>query len=157
MDQDLIVFIIGEATMDLMLPSRPAIHSDEYRTFADYRLLPGGAAVNTATALTFLGARVSICSHVGDDFPGEFLLRWLSAHNICPANFIRDPNAKTALSIIHVEENGELGIFQHKGGNARLHMKDAAWPEILSASIVHIAGAFTMECFDGPPMAQFLK
>ena len=152
-----VFFVVGETTVDLMIPSRPEMRADELRTFDGYLLLPGGAALNTATALSFLGARVSHCGHLGRDFAGEFVVRWLSEHHIRPANTVLDPMCKTALSIISVEPGGELGIAQHTGGNGVLSLEDIAWPALSSAIIVHVAGAFTMNSFDGAPTAQILK
>ncbi|MFW6028984.1 MAG: PfkB family carbohydrate kinase, partial [Halanaerobiales bacterium] len=92
------VITLGEALIDFT----PL--DDENR---DFRKNPGGAPANVAVALARLGTKVSFIGKVGDDLFGKFLINKLKEENINTTNTFLTDKAKTAITFVSLDENGD--------------------------------------------------
>ncbi|MFP4021479.1 MAG: carbohydrate kinase family protein [Halanaerobium sp.] len=73
----------------------------------DFRKNPGGAPANVAVALSRLGVDVSFIGKVGDDVLGNFLVQKLKSEKINIDNLILTEEAKTAITFVTLDENGD--------------------------------------------------
>ena len=68
---------------------------------------PGGAPANVAVGLARLGSRTAFIGKVGDDSLGRFLYDTLADEDIILNNMILTKEAKTALTIVTLDEDGD--------------------------------------------------
>jgi len=73
----------------------------------DFRKNPGGAPANVAVALSRLGVDISFIGKVGDDVLGNFLLKKLNSEGVNTDNMLLTDEAKTAITFVTLDENGE--------------------------------------------------
>ncbi|OEG62137.1 MAG: fructokinase [Halanaerobium sp. MDAL1] len=92
------VITLGEALIDFT----PL--DDQNR---DFRKNPGGAPANVAVALSRLGIDVSFVGKVGDDVLGNFLAKKLEAEKVNIDNLILTNEAKTAITFVTLDEEGD--------------------------------------------------
>ncbi len=89
----------------------------------------GGAAANTATALSGLGVETRLIARIGPDPSASLALRWLSEAGVGLGGLQRDPQVMTGSMYIVVTPDGERTILGHRGANAftdpRLLCEDA--------------------------------
>src|SRR6056297_334452 len=84
---------------------------------------PGGAPANVAVGLARLESRTAFIGKVGDDSLGRFLYETLSAEGINLNNMILTKEAKTALSIVTLDEDGDrsFDFFGEKSADRLLN------------------------------------
>lgn len=73
----------------------------------DFRKNPGGAPANVAVGLSRLGVEVSFIGKVGDDVLGRFLAEKLKFEKVNIDNLILTNEAKTAITFVTLDEEGE--------------------------------------------------
>lgn len=73
----------------------------------DFRKNPGGAPANVAVALSRLGVDISFVGKVGDDVLGNFLVKKLQSEKVNIANLVLTNEAKTAITFVTLDEDGE--------------------------------------------------
>jgi len=73
----------------------------------DFRKNPGGAPANVAVALSRLGVDTSFIGKVGDDVLGNFLAKKLQSEKVDIDNLILTDEAKTAITFVTLEEDGD--------------------------------------------------
>lgn len=151
------ILVIGRSTLDILIRCSPRLNADELGILSAYRVGPGGSAVNIAVSLAQLGARTALTTRVGQDAVGQLLRDELSTHGIACMNIVEDPCLSTSLSIINVQEDGEIGILHHEGASRSLALEDIAWPDVEKADVIHVGGTFFMRSLDGDPTARLMK
>ena len=97
----------------------------------------GGAAANVATWLAFNKQSVFLVARVGDDQPGEYLLRELDNYGVAHPNK-KYPGEKTGTVIILIHENGERTMFPDSGANSGLTTNDL--PPLAGIDAAFISG-----------------
>jgi sugar/nucleoside kinase (ribokinase family) len=115
----------------------------------------GGCAINTATALTRLGASAAVAGKVGRDPLGRFLLEALDERGIAHA-VVFDETAPTSASVALVATGGERTFLHVPGANARLRVDELERAFVLAGGCLHIAGALVLDALDGEPCAALL-
>src|SRR6056297_204475 len=87
---------------------------------------PGGAPANVAVGLARLGSRTAFIGKVGDDSLGRFLYDTLAAEGINLNNMILTKKAKTALSIVTLDEDGDrsFDFFGEKSADRLLSKEE---------------------------------
>lgn len=73
----------------------------------DFRKNPGGAPANVAVGLSRLGVDISFIAKVGDDVLGNFLAKKMQSEGVNIDNLILTEEAKTAITFVTLDENGE--------------------------------------------------
>lgn len=117
----------------------------------------GGCAVNTGVTLKKLGVETGIIGKVGNDSLGRFLIGRLKNEGLDISGIKVSKTASTSGTAVLVHADGERSFIHSIGANADLTIDDADASFIRNFDIFHIAGAFLMPGFDGPPMARALK
>lgn len=72
-----------------------------------FRKNPGGAPANIAVALSRLGVNVSFIGKVGDDVLGNFMQEKLAKEGVNIENMLLTNEARTALTFVTLDENGD--------------------------------------------------
>ena len=116
----------------------------------------GGCAINTATALTRLGASAAVVGKVGRDPLGRFLVDTLDERRIARDGVLFDDTAPTSASVALVAADGERTFLHVAGANARLRVEELERSFLLSGRCLHVAGALVLDAFDGEPCAALL-
>lgn len=116
----------------------------------------GGCAINTATALTRLGASTAVVGKVGRDAFGRFLVEALDERGVASAGVVTDETAPTSATVALVSADGERTFLHVPGANATLHADELDPAFVLSARCLHIGGALVLDALDGEPCAALL-
>jgi fructokinase len=95
------VICLGEALVELV----PQDNNNNL-----YEKSAGGASANVAVGLARLGIKSSFLGMVGDDKLGHFLRETLSNNGVNISNFQMTKNAKTGVTLIDIDENGERSM-----------------------------------------------
>lgn len=106
---------VGHATVD---------HCFDIASFPDhptktpasgYRLISGGMAANASIAATRLGSLVRLHAPVGGDETGDYLLHHLQACGVVCDQLQRVQGAKSSISTVVIDAQGERQIFNYRG------------------------------------------
>ena len=119
-------------------------------------LRAGGCAVNTASALVKVGARVAVVGKVGADLFGDFLLGVLDARGVDRRGVLRDPTVPTSATVALVGSDGERTFLHLPGANGALRREELDPGVVFGGRVLHVAGTLLMEAFDGDPAAGML-
>jgi ribokinase len=84
----------------------------------------GGKAANQAVGLAQLGMRPALLAVVGDDQPGDELVRQAARDNIDVTNVIRREQTSTALLVDVVEESGTRRLLESVPGGTLVQEDD---------------------------------
>ncbi len=122
--------------IDVMVMVESEVHTTG-DTQATISTSGGGAAANVATWLAYLGHQSYLCSRVGDDANGDFLLRDLDRYCVDHSNQ-RAIGEKSGVVVVLVDENGERTMFPDSGSNSGLSQADL--PPLDGFDAVYISG-----------------
>ncbi|MBM3731742.1 MAG: carbohydrate kinase family protein [Actinobacteria bacterium] len=97
----------------------------------------GGAAANVAVWLAEANQDVFLNTRVGDDQPGEYLLRELANRGV--KNSQRQIKGEsTGVVVVLVDKNGERSMFPDSGANSGLSLKDL--PDLNQFEVTYFSG-----------------
>ncbi len=107
------VLCAGIATLDQVfrLEAMPA-RAEKYRA-SDLAITGGGTAANAAVAMARLGARVALCSTLGDDATGREIRAGLEREGVSTDLVRVRPGLRSPLSAILVDRAGERVIVSY--------------------------------------------
>mgnify|MGYP006276698677 CR=1 FL=1 len=106
---------------------------------------PGGAPANVAVGLARLGSRTAFIGKVGDDSLGRFLYDTLADEDIILNNMILTKEAKTALSIVTLDEKGDRSFdFFGEESADRLLSKEEIDDELFGDFKIYHFGSISM-------------
>ncbi len=102
----------------------------------------GGCAANVAIGARRLRARTALLTHVGDDAMGEFVLENLRREDVDITHVIRDPEARTPLSIASIEppDRFEVSYYRERAADMRVRLDDAPAEWLASSKAVVLTG-----------------
>ena len=114
------VAVIGGAIVDIPLaPVSAAVFEAHSTPLARIAMAPGGDALNEALALSRLGAGPLLVSVLGEDTPGDFILRALEDAGVDASGVRRAPGLDTGINIVLVDESGERRFITNQSGSLR--------------------------------------
>ncbi len=90
---------------------------------------PGGAPANVAVGVAKLGGRSRFAGQVGADVFGDNIVASLSAHGVDTSLLIQSPSARTALSIVALDDSGERSFTFYRTGTADLQYRSEQMPD----------------------------
>ena len=106
---------------------------------------PGGAPANVAVGLARLGSRTAFIGKVGDDSLGRFLYDTLADEDIILNNMILTKEAKTALTIVTLDEKGDRSFdFFGEESADRLLSKEEIDDELFGDFKIYHFGSISM-------------
>jgi sugar/nucleoside kinase (ribokinase family) len=158
MKNQCVVFCIGNAVADIL--ARPVDHlapPGESQRLEDVVIAPGGNCINTGIALARQGVAVDISTVIGGDRLGQFVRERVRAEGIDDSGLTVLPGAKTSISLVLVQANGERRFLHMRGASANFSEQNLDWTKMAGARIVHYASAFALPAFDGAPLERTLR
>lgn len=139
--------VIGTTTLDLIIRGSPALKGlgDGFRTgnlvFCEkpLLLLLGGNGGISAYGLAKLGVSTALCSSIGQDDTGDWLIDKLQEQRIDLSGLTRHPELATSSSTILLDSAENQAVFHHKGATEALellpaHRQLCSQAEVLLAS-----------------------
>jgi fructokinase len=131
------VLVAGETLIDFLPGSNGPLSTVE-----TFTRRPGGAPANVAVALARLGEAPLFWTRVGADPFGDFLVETLLGAGV-PGTYVeRDPEAKTGLAFVSLDETAERGFSFYHDGSAETRLKPERIPAstLEDADWVHVDG-----------------
>ena len=120
------------------------------------RLMPGGGAANTASALGRMGMRVALFSKLGHDLFGEFVLRELAAANVDTAGVVVSDGDTTPFTYVAIHPGGERTFIHTPGANLTLTLDEFDREALLDADFLLYQDLWVLPGADGKPAAKLL-
>lgn len=149
------ILLVGLATLDLHLQSFCMPSVDDHSYLKSYRFTPGGSALNMAFSLAQMGARVTLCTRIGKDFPGSYVRHFIDQLGI--RLIAPETDTATGFSIINSNDEGRIGLAHFEGANDEIAPADVPRSEIAQHDVLHIGGALSMRSLDGEPLLSLLQ
>jgi fructokinase len=118
------ILVAGETIIDF-LPEDPG----PLDGVDEFTRRPGGAPANVAVGLARLGEAPAFWTRIGSDPFGDFLASVLAEHGL-PDDYVeRDPEAKTGLAFVSLEEDADRAFSFYHHGSAETRMESGAVPD----------------------------
>src|SRR5712691_7227784 len=153
---DPMVTVIGNVNVDLLARPSTALPPPGEEWLVDtIDMRPGGAAANTALALSALGVPARIVGSVGDDLFGRYLMDELARPGISRRVWV-EPATPTGVSIAFEAPARERSFLISLGSLARFG-PDRIPADALAARFVLLCGYFTLPLLRGTPTADILR
>lgn len=112
------VICIGAAVVDIPLrPVGPEIFEGESCPIERIAMITGGDALNEAIVISRLGYSSAVMGKIGDDAPGQFILKTCIENDVNTDNLIMDPEVDTAITIALVTEKGERTFVTNRNSS----------------------------------------
>lgn len=119
------ILVLSSANMDLMLRMKAIPQAGETRKEEQYAFVPGGKGANAALAVARLGGDCVFCTRLGNDLNGKILREYYRDNHIDTRFVTADPQAKTGLAAVMVEQSGQNRIVVYPGANECITAEDA--------------------------------
>ena len=137
------VAVIGGAIVDIPLaPVDAAVFKAHSTPLERIAMAPGGDALNEALALARLGARPMLVSVLGEDVPGDFILKTLAEAGVDGSGIRRVPGLDTGINVVLVGADGERRFLTSRSGSLR------------RLSLADILPALDLKAFEGVKIAS---
>lgn len=143
------ILVIGTTTLDLYVSGierMPELRGDEFTVdslvYCDQplRMMPGGNGANTAYVLGSLGTPVSLCSGIGQDTPGDLLIRWLESVDVDPENLVRSDRTQTSSTTMIADAQRNRLAFHHHGASGSFGPDHLAESTLNKSGIILFTG-----------------
>ena len=130
------VTCFGEALIDFL---NVGARAEGPIQIPDFRQFPGGAPANVAVAIGKLGGDARFAGHVGDDVFGKFLKQSLETYDVDTSNMFLNPNAKTALAFVTLDDDGERSFefYRDKSADMLMAEQDVKDKWFMGADLFH--------------------
>ena len=120
-DKNGYVLVIGSSNMDLNIYSERLPKPGETVTGGIFKQFLGGKGANQAVASVRAGAKTIFIGKIGNDTFGNEMISRLTDEGIDMSYVIRDPEEKSGVAFIMIDNNGENMISVAPGANARFN------------------------------------
>jgi len=140
------VLVLGDCNPDLVVHGvdvEPEFGQAE-RLVDGAGLVIGGSAAITAAGLARLGLRTGLCSVVGDDALGRFMLDALRERGVDVSGCVVDPASPTGLSVV-LTRGADRAILTAPGAIAALTARHVPADLLAAARHVHVSPYFLLD------------
>jgi sugar/nucleoside kinase (ribokinase family) len=120
------------------------------------RVMPGGGAANTPSALARMGLAVTSFSKVGNDFNGEFIRNELQRVGVDVACIGISPEGSTPFTFVGIHSDGDRTFIHTPGTNITFTLADIDWDRALACEFLLYHDLWTLPALDGKPAASLL-
>ena len=133
------VVCLGVHLLDVLVqPSRGPKPTVGWELLDDLRITAAGTAAGPAVDLAKLGAESISIGVLGDDFEGNVVADLMAEHGCDVSRMVRAEGAKTHISLLFIDENGERNPVMIRPTTARpLTMADIDLDAVASADVLH--------------------
>lgn len=152
------ILCVGNACVDVTVKPVDRLPETGTLQFVDsITTSVGGCAANAAMVLAKLGADVRVCTAVGDDGFGDYILSAFRKFGLATDDVRRFDGLSTAASIVQVCSTGERSFLHDPGVTSVYAPGDVSEKTLCESDIVFLTGAMIMRGFDGGPAAELLE
>lgn len=120
------------------------------------RIMPGGGAANTPSAIARMGIPVAAFSKVGADLNGEFIRRELEKVGVDTSGFPVSPSESTPFTFVAIHVDGERTFIHTPGANLTFTIADLNLDRVFDADFLLYHDLWVLPAFDGKPAATLL-
>ena len=152
------VVCLGVHLLDVLVqPSRGPKPTVGWELLDDLRITAAGTAAGPAVDLAKLGAESISIGVLGDDFEGNVVADLMAEHGCDVSRMVRAEGAKTHISLLFIDENGERNPVMIRPTTApSLTMDDIDRDAVAAADVLHIGGADQLGDFLGEGLADLI-
>lgn len=125
-------------------------------TTESVRIMPGGGAANTTSALARMGLQVGVFSKVGDDLTGEFIRRELGKLGVDTTGIQVSARDTTPMTYVGIHADGDRTFIHTPGANATLSWNDFNIDRVLAADYLLYQDLWVLAAMDGEAGARLL-
>ncbi len=125
-------------------------------TTESVRIMPGGGAANTPSALARMGLKVGVFSKVGDDLTGEFIRRELGKLGVDTSGIRVSARDTTPMTYVGIHTDGDRTFIHTPGANATLSWDDLNLDQVLATDYLLYQDLWVLAAMDGEPAARLL-
>jgi sugar/nucleoside kinase (ribokinase family) len=139
------------------LPQYPVAKERVQVVTRDLRFMPGGGAVNAASALARMGLAASIFSKAGDDPLGAFLLAELARVGVDTGGVRLSASDRTPFTYVGIHPDGDRTFIHTPGANLSFRMADLDRDRLLDAEYLLYPDLWVLPELDGRPVADLFR
>jgi len=121
------------------------------------RMMPGGGAANTPSALAHMGLTVGSFSMVGDDFNGEFIRQELKRTGVDTSGICVSAKDSTPFTFVGIHSDGDRTFIHTPGANTKFTLSDLDLEHVLACEFLLYHDLWCLPAFDGKPAATLLS
>lgn len=155
------VLVIGGAVVDVSLcPVDAGIFSSPSTAVDCIPLSTGGDAMNEASVLTKLGTETELCTLLGADDAGQFILSRCRERGIGTTWCVVDPSVVTSVNVVLVDGAGERRFVTAQNSSLRrlsLEHIEPVLERLTCGMIVSLASIFVSLALDIDAMKRIFK
>lgn len=149
---------VGFLVLDTLCAHADAMPPKGGALFVDHSTMTvAGTAGATALDCAMMGLSVQICSEIGNDPMGDWLLSEMRAWGLNTDLVSRHETIQSATSILPISSDGARSAFFVPGTANTFTLDDVGIEAATNAKFVHLGGTGLLENFDGAPSQKLLK
>lgn len=138
------VITIGRINIDINMSVKTLPKANEHVISEDGRIDFGGSAANFATQSARLGVKTSLVSCLGDDEYGQLAMKTIAKAGVDTSCLVVLEKQKTGIFFYVHDSNKDRIVVAEPGANRFLEKHLFEEDKLVSAQLVHVAGAFPM-------------
>ena len=153
------IHCVGIVVVDLLngpIKEYPVPRSAPQITAEWTRIMPGGGAANTPSAIARMGIPVAAFSKVGADLNGEFIRREMEKVGVDTSGFPVSKTESTPFTFVGIHADGERTFIHTPGANLSFTIGDLDLDRVLAANFLLYHDLWVLPAFDGKPAATLL-
>jgi len=120
------------------------------------RVMPGGGAANTPSALARMGLAVTSFSKVGNDFNGEFIQKELKRVGVDVGGICVSASDSTPFTFVGIHNDGDRTFIHTPGANVTFNLSDLDLERTLACDFLLYHDLWVLPALDGNPAASLL-
>ncbi len=121
------------------------------------RVMPGGGAANTPSALARMGLPVTSFSKVGEDLNGQFIRGELAKLGVDTSGICVAPRESTPFTFVGIHADGDRTFIHTPGANVTFNIRDLDLEKVAAADFVLYHDLWVLPGLDGKPAAGLLE
>ncbi|MFW9768884.1 MAG: carbohydrate kinase family protein [Candidatus Thorarchaeota archaeon] len=138
------VVAIGRINIDINMSVKTLPKANEHVICEEGRINFGGSAANFATQSARLGVKTSLVSCLGDDEYGQLAMKEIAKAGVDTSCLVVLEKQKTGIFFYVHDSNDERIVVVEPGANRFLEKHLFEEDKLVTAQLVHVAGAFPM-------------
>jgi sugar/nucleoside kinase (ribokinase family) len=121
------------------------------------RIMPGGGAANTPSALARMGLAVSSFSKVGDDLNGRFIRGELEKLGVDTSGVCVSAGETTPFTFVGIHADGDRTFIHTPGANETFNLNDLNIEQVVAGDYLLYHDLWVLPGMDGKPGATLLE
>ena len=121
------------------------------------RVMPGGGAANTPSAIARMGLAVSAFSKVGDDLNGQFIRAELEILGVDTSGVYVSAGETTPFTFVGIHPDGDRTFIHTPGANVTFNLNDLNIEKVVDGDYLLYHDLWVLPGLDGKPAATLLE